>query len=94
MERLSFTPCIEWQGKQQSGYGKLGRTRSDPIAFAAGVRKKNQAGTMVHRLAMEVTDPLVAVHHMCGNKLCMRRAHLLVLSQIDHQRLHMWMRKS
>lgn len=92
--KLPPSTCIEWQGKiNMQGYGIVGKTSRNSEAFAAGVRKGDKSSTPVHRLALGVTNTLRAVHHMCRNKLCMRRAHLLDLTQTEHQRLHYWMRK-
>lgn len=77
-EKGSPDECWLWKGKTiRAGYGRF------------AVSDKPRVVVSAHRYAAEVEDADVIVHHRCGNKLCVNPAHLELLRQGDHARLHM-----
>lgn len=71
--------CLLWPGEQypKTGYGRV---------------KLNGVAMGVHRAAYilkrGVLSPQLAIHHLCGVRLCFNPQHLEPMSKSDHSKLH------
>jgi hypothetical protein len=76
--------CWEWQGtKTKYGYGQIYKFQPE--------RRNGLA--LAHRVAFELAfGPIPEghdVHHICGNRGCVRPDHLEVLTRLEHASRHL-----
>jgi len=69
--------CWEWQGYcRKKGYGVVGLGR-----------RYHQVHRLVYSILVTDVPEHLHVHHLCGNKRCVRPAHLQLITPEEHARL-------
>lgn len=72
--------CLIWRGAKKRGYGVIAVTPR-PIRYELVHRR-------VWRLAGHELPEGFDVHHLCGNRGCVRVEHLDAMPHSEHMRLH------